>query len=120
MGLDKDFLKIGDVIEVCGFALKEEVVSRRSSEDTDGLSPPFVHGHVLVMPDGQMQSWGPYGKLDNCVRPDDQRQAWLDLLRRDPLAREFWCDRWRASIPTRATSRALADEIKSLMAVPCD
>ena len=79
----------GDVIEVCGFALKEEY--SRPSADTDDARPRFVHGHVLVMPDGHMQSWGPYGKLDNCIRPDDQAQSWLDFLSADPLARGLWC-----------------------------
>lgn len=49
MGADEPFLNAGDVIEVCGFYPKgESAPSRR-----------YIHGHVLVMPDGRMQSWGP-------------------------------------------------------------
>jgi hypothetical protein len=61
MAVATDFLKPGDAIEVCGFVLKGP-----------WSSPYFVHGHVLVMPDARMRHWGPYGKLDNCIRPDDR------------------------------------------------
>jgi hypothetical protein len=120
MGVDEDFLKVGDVIEVCGFALKEDVSSQRSSPDTDGLPPPFVHGHVLVMPDGQMQSWGPYGKIDNCVRPNDLTQSWLDFLNTDPLARDLWCGSRAFVRVASITPKAFVDEINSLMTNPCD
>lgn len=74
-------LEAGDVIEVCGFyPIGETAQAQR-----------FVHGHVLVMRDGRMQSWGPYGKTDNCVRPGDAVETWVDFLRSDPLARDLWC-----------------------------
>ena len=60
LGIDGDFVKIGDVIEVCGFFGKADV-SRNSR----------VHGHVVVRQDGQMWQWGPYGRLERCVHPDD-------------------------------------------------
>ena len=112
-GLGADFLKAGDVIEVCGFAPKENA-------DKSFPPPRFVHGHLLVMPNGRMQLWGPYGKLDNCVRTDDPIPSWLDFLNTNPMAREIWCSDYRASMQLSALSpRALVDEINGLMASPC-
>lgn len=120
MGIDEHFLKAGDVIEVCGFAFKEEVLAQRSASDT-GRSPlPALHGHVLVMPDGRMRSWGPYGKLDNCIRPGDQTRSWADFLNTDSLARENWCrSRTFVNVASLA-SKAFVDEIDGLMANPCN
>jgi hypothetical protein len=46
---------------------------------------------VIVMPDGHMQSWGPYGKIQNCIRPNDDVDVWVDFLNADPLAQQLWC-----------------------------
>lgn len=119
MGVDDDFLKPGDRLEVCGFPLKEGVTLPASSSELRGRAA-FVHGHVLVLPNGQLRSWGPYGKTDNCVRPGDRAEAWVDFLNADPLAWEAWCDRARAAIPTRGDSRPLVAAIARAMAEPCD
>ena len=118
MDVDERLLEAGDVIEVCGFPSKDAAPDRQSSERSSG-PPRSFHGHILVLPDGQLRSWGPYGKIDNCVRPGDDRERWLELLQSDALAKEAWCDKARASIPTRAESRALVDEITRSMAQPC-
>ena len=111
-GLGNDFLKTGDVIEVCGFAPKTNV-------EKSWPPPRFVHGHLLVLRNGQMQLWGPYGKLDNCVRANDQTQAWVDFLT-NPMARQIWCSQYTAAVPLSvAASRARVDEINSRMADPC-
>jgi Family of unknown function (DUF6152) len=84
MGVGEDFLKAGDEIEVCGFA------PRKNAEKS--FPPPrFIHGHVLVLPDGHRRLWGPYGKLGNCILPDNPPQLWLDFLNADPLALDAWC-----------------------------
>jgi hypothetical protein len=108
-GVDERLLEPGDVIEACGFPLKD------AAPDAQRL----IHGHVIALPNGQLRLWGPYGKIDNCVRPADDRQRWLDLLTSDPLAKESWCDKARAAIPTRAESKALVDELNRLLAQPC-
>lgn len=113
MGVDASFLTNGAVIEVCGFPPKAAVSARRS---TDG-PPPYVHGHMLVMPDGRWQPWGPYGQLENCVRPGDQAPSWRDFLNADPFARELWCN--RNPTPTIAAATSLADEVNRLLASPC-
>jgi hypothetical protein len=112
MNLAADFLKPGDVIEVCGFEFKEQY---RSPE-----RPLFIHGHVLVLPDGRKQTWGPYGKLDNCIRPDDEPQAWLDFLGADPLAPALWCagQGYLGNVPSVAPS-AIVDEINRRLTPPC-
>ena len=110
MGVDEDFLKIGDVIEACGFP----------SKGAHDPSRRFVHGHVFVMPDGRMQSWGPYGRIHNCVRPSDQTRSWIDFLDSDPLAREFWCAS-RALVKVGSIApRAFVDKINGSMANPCN
>jgi len=113
-GLGEDFLKAGDVIEVCGFAPKP-------NEAKSWPPPRFVHGHLLVLQNGYRQWWGPYGKLDNCVRPGDQAQSWVDFLNANPAIQEHRCNTFTASFPLSAlSSRALVDEINRLVANPCD
>ena len=111
-GLDKDFLKAGDVIDVCGFAPKRS-----------GAKPPsprFVHGHLLVLQSGRMQLWGPYGKLDNCVRRADEAQAWADFLDMSPMARQMWCNEFTASFSlSPLSSKALVAEVDRLTTEPC-
>lgn len=109
MGVDDRLIEAGDAIEACGFPLKEAAPDARR----------LIHGHVLVLPNGQLRAWGPYGKIDNCVRPHDDPNRWLELLRSDPLARESWCDKARAALPTRAESRPIVAEINRLLAQPC-
>jgi len=88
---NEDFVHTGNVIEVCGFRPnRNQSIGNVSA--SPNVSRPFIHGHVLVMPDGRMESWGPYGKLDNCLRPTDQPETWVKFLETDPLAHEFWCN----------------------------
>jgi hypothetical protein len=111
MGIGKGFVKAGDLIEVCGFAFREQLQNRSAL--------PSLHGHLLVMPDGKMHSWGPYGKLENCIRPNDRVQAWLDFMNSDPMARQAWC-RSRALVTVATTSsKSFTDEIERRMAAPC-
>jgi hypothetical protein len=120
MGVDESFLKAGDVIEVCGFALKKGGLIQRSLPDFDGSVRPFIHGHVLVMPDGRMRLFGPYGKLDNCIRPRDTTQSWVAFLNTDPLARQAWCGSRRFVQIRSILPKAFVDEIDRLMANPCE
>ena len=117
MGVGRDFLKAGDVIEICGFPFKAEITQK--ARPADGPSLPSMHGHMVVMPDGRMRLFGPYGKLDNCIRPHDTTQSWVNFLNADPLGREAWC-KSRSFVRTPSTPQnALADEIDKLMADPC-
>jgi hypothetical protein len=112
MNLAADFLKPGDVIEVCGFEFKEQYRSP--------ARPLFVHGHLLVLPDGRKQSWGPYGKLDNCIRPDDEAEAWLDFLGADPLAPALWCaSQGYLGNVISVAPKAIVDEINRRLTPPC-
>lgn len=60
LGVDEDFLEVGDLIEVCGFFGKDDLLRNQR-----------IHAKVLVTPDGQKWQWGPYGRLEGCVDPDD-------------------------------------------------
>lgn len=111
-GVSPDFLVAGDQIEFCAFPRRQ-----RSTYRPPG-APPFVHGQVLVAPDGNMMLWGTYGKLTNCVRPDDESQVWVNFLSAEDPAYAEWC--WKsARIPTREESRDLVDEIDNIIGDPC-
>jgi len=118
-GHGADFLQVGDVIEVCGFAFKEEILARNSGLDGRGSVRPSIHGQVMVMSDGQMRLFGGYGKLENCIRPDDPIQAWVDFLNTDPRARGVWCgSRGFTNFPS-LPAPSFVNEINRLMANPC-
>jgi hypothetical protein len=86
MHVDETLMKLGDVIEVCGFHYKSQ---RQAHAETGAPLPPFMHADLLVLPSGRMQPWGPYGKLNNCVRPDDDAQSWVDFVNNDAIARQL-------------------------------
>jgi hypothetical protein len=117
MGVRPDFLKAGDAIELCAFALKTEYAARRVYAENGAK---FVHGHVLLTPDGQMRLWGSYGTFEHCIRPDDQPQSWLTFVNTDARARQAWCQITRqAASPSRALSKAFVEAISRGMTDPC-
>lgn len=118
MGVGRDFLKPGDAIEVCGFALAGYAATRGAGPDPYRVSSNFVHGHLLVFPDGRKRLWGPYGRLGNCVRADDAAPAWADFLNADPLAWEAWCT-WRTGATSTVASSAFLDEVKRSLGARC-
>src|SRR5215831_17711305 len=75
MGIDIQTLKVGDVVEVCGYATKEGVESQRTvfsepvSLSLQKMSGRRLNGELLVMPDGRKQSWSDYGH-HKCFGPD--------------------------------------------------
>ena len=75
MGIGPDFLKAGDVIEVCGFVLKEE--------GTPVSSGRALSGHLLVMAHGKRRYWSDYGVLEKCLNPGENKEA----LRREAFGR---------------------------------
>ena len=83
MHADNSFLKPGDVIEVCGFPWRQEYAQPVANSGSP--QRPAMHIHMVVMPDGHMRLFGPYGKLDNCIRPKDTTQAWVDFPERRPV-----------------------------------
>jgi hypothetical protein len=80
MGFDKETLKVGAVIEACGYIMKEGLESQRTV-NTEPLSlglkattPKSMTGRrlnaeLLVMPDGQQRIWSDYGQ-HKCLSPD--------------------------------------------------
>lgn len=113
-------LKIGDRIAVCGFPLKKDFSAERRYADWPAEQGRFVHGQVIAMPQGQMQSWGPYGSIDNCVRPGDTAKTWISFLNRDPLAHEQWCAAMSYTVLAHHTPRSFVDEVNRGLGVPCD
>lgn len=81
MGFGTDFVKPGDVIEVCGFATKKgagsqrpfpEPVSVSLRSSTPEPSGQLLNGNLLVMPDGRKRVLSNYGQLYQCLGPEDQ------------------------------------------------
>jgi len=112
-------LKAGDRISVCGFSLKKDWDPNRMYADWPPEEGRFVHGQVFVMPDGRMQSWGPYGVIDNCVRKADAAKTWIGFLNKDPLAHKQWCDAVSNTRMEHHTPRSLIDEISRGLAAKC-
>ncbi|MEO8313998.1 MAG: DUF6152 family protein [Pseudomonadota bacterium] len=112
-------LKVGDHITVCGFPLRKDWDPNRMYADWPPEQDRFVHGQVFVMPDGHMQSWGPYGTLDNCVRKNDSAKTWITFLNRDPLAHKQWCDAMSYTLMAHHTPRAFIDEVSRGLPAKC-
>lgn len=86
MGLGEDFLKAGDVLEVCGFVLKEDGVFRPALPKpglAPGMSGRPLSGHLLVMPNGKRRAWSDYGVLEKCLLPGENK----DTLREEAFRR---------------------------------
>jgi hypothetical protein len=129
--------KIGDTLTVCAFpykpaeeiardtrltpSLDDSVRRRLEAATTDGASPQFIEGHVLVMPDGEMRSWDPHGILAECVRTsNDAKQPWVDFLNTSSRARELWCQQKRyEAVQSNAPLRDLVEELNSELESPC-
>ena len=70
MGFAKDALKPGTVIEVCGYAPKENTVWQIASTAPGAVSMAgrLLDAEMLVLADGKEQSWGDYG-VHKCFSP---------------------------------------------------
>jgi Family of unknown function (DUF6152) len=118
-GSAEAYLKPGDVVEICGFRPKAAYDSVRSYADV-GIDPArFIHAQLLLMPDGQMRTWGPYGKLDNCVRSHDKVETWRQFLNRDVLAHDLWCSGLRYPQAPSAAPRTFVEAVNQGLAAPC-
>jgi hypothetical protein len=115
----REFLKVGDAILACGFALRKDLPAEGRYADWPPEEGRFVHGQILLMPDGRMLSWGPYGKLDNCVRQGDDASTWAGLLNRDRRAHEQWCTAQTYTKLKQLTPQSFLDEVGRGMSVPC-
>lgn len=85
MRIGPDFLKPGDVVEVCGFILKAGVASQQPAAGTTPAALPGrpFSGHLLVMPDGTRRYWADYGVLEKCLEPGEDKET----LRREAFGR---------------------------------
>jgi hypothetical protein len=119
MGVPDDFLKPGDTIEVCGFTFKEEIRTRNAAANSGTATLPAFHGHMLVLANARMMAWGPYGKLENCVRPNDRVQSWVEFLNSDSRARDLWCGGLRYAQSALLPPQAVVDEISRQITNSC-
>jgi len=116
---DDQILKVGDRISVCGFPLRKDFDPNRMYADWPPEQGRFVHGQVFVMPDGRMQSWGPYGTIDNCIRKGDTAKTWISFLNRDPLAHKQWCDARIRTKQVHYTPASFIDEVDRGLGARC-
>lgn len=116
---DDQLLKVGDRISVCGFALRRDWNPDSMYAGWKPEQGRFLHGQLFVMPSGRMQSWGPYGALDTCVRQGDSARDWIEFLDRDPLAHRQWCEALRRTSAPHAAPRALREEVARGLARAC-
>ena len=63
-------VKLGDVIEVCGYQPKEATIWQITSADPTAVSLAgrLITAEVIVFPDGKAQSWEDYG-FHHCFPP---------------------------------------------------
>jgi len=80
-GLGQEFLKPGEVLEVCGFGLRDSAAAQRTLPKVDGegaatsgssLTGQVMNGTLLVMADGKKHVWSDYGQLRKCVSAEDE------------------------------------------------
>lgn len=119
MHVDDAFLKPGDVIEVCGFPWREQY-AQPAAPDSGAPPRPAMHIHMVVMPDGRMRLFGPYGKLDNCIRPNDTTQAWVDFLNTDPLGQLAWCNGLKLTTVPSTAPKGFVDTVNASLTNHCD
>src|SRR5687768_1845075 len=69
-GFTKDTLKVGDVVEICGYAPKEPTVWQIAGTEPNALSVAgrLLNAEQLIMPDGEERDWGDYG-VHKCFSP---------------------------------------------------
>ena len=71
-GVAKDFLKVGESIEACGYLPKErttwQIASADQAANSVSVSGRLINAELLVMPDGTERSWGDYG-FHRCFAP---------------------------------------------------
>lgn len=113
------YLKPGDAVEVCGFRPGSSYSVQRSYTEVTIDRAHFIHAQLLLMPDGQMRTWGPYGKLDNCVRARDTVQGWLQFLNHDGLARDLWCSGLRYRQTPSVAPKTFVEDVNRGLAAPC-
>ncbi len=119
-GIQADqILKVGDRVAVCGFPLKKDWDPNRMYKDWPPEQGRFVHGQVVLMPDGHMQSWGPYGVIDNCVRKGDAAKTWITFLNQDPLAHAQWCGAMKYTQRLHHTPPPFIEEVNRGLGAAC-
>jgi len=117
---DQPIIHVGDTISLCGFPLTKQYDPAKMYDDWKPVNGRFLHAEVLTLPGGRMTAWGPYGKMDNCLRPKDTPQSWIEFLNRDALARQLWCT--GKSYTTRVAAgapKALIRQVDGALAQPC-
>jgi hypothetical protein len=79
-GLDNDFVKVGDIIEACGYVTRDgrtrtlntEPISLSLKATTPkSVTGKVMDGELLVLADGKREIWSDYG-VHLCLDPNDR------------------------------------------------
>lgn len=77
MGVQENFLKVGDNIRICGFLPTQELIDLSRANNGIAQRDTFIHGRLLIKQDNEKWLWGPYGDLSSCL----PRQEWGSINR---------------------------------------
>jgi len=72
-GISTDFLKLGAVIEVCGYVPKESTIWQIANPSGVSLAGRLITAELLVLSDGREQGWGGYG-INKCFAEGSRDQ----------------------------------------------
>lgn len=124
---------VGDTLEFCAFPYKsvEELTrlfpdadfsGRRTTAETNGSSPRYVAGHVMVTADREMRIWEPHGSLAACIQSaNDSGERWIEFIDSNSGARDLWCEQSRYAYVQASTSLSeVVDEVGAAIAESCD
>jgi hypothetical protein len=77
-GLDREFVKVGDIIEACGYVTKDGRTRTLNTEPISlslkatkpkSVTGRIMDGELLVLADGKREIWSDYG-VHLCLDPD--------------------------------------------------
>lgn len=132
MDIATDVPQVGDAVEFCAFRYKSaaelsrmfpgvDFSARRSTQDSDGTSPQFVAGHILITAGAEKQLWEPHGLISECIRSSDEpRSSWAGFIDSSTEARQAWCEqRSYAHVRSNPALQELVEEIDSSIEDRC-
>jgi len=71
LGIGKDTFKAGELLEACGFSLKDGQTTNTSADKPGKV----LNGLLLVLPGGKRRFWSDYAQLQVCMNPGETRES---------------------------------------------
>ncbi|MES2626732.1 MAG: DUF6152 family protein [Pseudomonadota bacterium] len=77
-GFTEDTVKVGDIVDACGFAPKRQFKSSNASPESGDLPPLWmdntdkvITARLLLLPNGPDVHWSHYGPLEDCISAEE-------------------------------------------------